>query len=133
MTHNGDMRVRVVPSNHPRFLADGGRQADISACAVAAASSSGLTSTLSFFRSHLICGDAPHIRANGERGEAGDLDVAEEEAHDLLRLGGEGVGEAGEPHLLPDPDLRQRHLLRPPASCRRRRRRSGGVSGRGGG
>ena len=36
---------------------------DISACAVAAASSSGLTSTRSFFRSHLICGDAPHISA----------------------------------------------------------------------
>jgi hypothetical protein len=24
------------------------------------------------------------------------------------------VGEAGEPHLLPHPDLLQRHLLRPP-------------------
>jgi hypothetical protein len=36
---------------------------DISACAEAAASNSGLTSTRSFFRSHLICGDAPHMTA----------------------------------------------------------------------
>jgi len=41
----------------------GSGEKDISACADAAARSSGLTSTRSFFRSHLICGDAPHIRA----------------------------------------------------------------------
>jgi hypothetical protein len=95
------MRVRVVPSDHPRRFLDGGRHhvrarvksnaqkptlnnphhireqtriskgkkkkrkggKDISACAEAAASNSGLTSTRSFFRSHLICGDAPHMTA----------------------------------------------------------------------
>lgn len=56
----------------------------------------------------------------GERvgGRGANLDVAEEEAHDLLGLGGERVGEAGEPHLLADPDLRQRHLRRPAAADR---------------
>lgn len=45
-------------------------------------------------------------------GCAADLDIAEEEAHDLLGLGGEGVGEACEPHLLADLHRGQRHLRR---------------------
>lgn len=45
-------------------------------------------------------------------GAATDLDVAEEEAHDLLGLGGEGMGEAREPHLLADLHRGQRHLRR---------------------
>jgi hypothetical protein len=52
----------------------------------------------------------------GGNGRGGDLGVAEEEPHDLLGLGGEGVGEAGEPHLLADPHGGQRHLRRRPRS-----------------
>lgn len=54
----------------------------------------------------------------GGEGRGANHDVAEEEAHDLLGLRGERVGEAGEPHLLADPDLRQRHLRRPAAADR---------------
>jgi hypothetical protein len=53
---------------------------------------------------------------DGTRGEECDLGVAEEEAHDLLGLGGEGVEEACEPHLLAYPHRGQRHLRRRPRS-----------------
>lgn len=99
---DGDMRVRVVPADDPCSPPDGGRHY------------LGLRrrggEQLGVDLDAVLLPLAPHLRRRapylrGGAAPARGLDVAEEEAHDLLGLGGEGVGEAGEPHLVADPDL----------------------------
>jgi len=106
---HGDMWVRVVPSDHPRSFLDGGRHF------------LGLRrrggEQLGVDLDAVLLPLAPHLRRRppyhgGRAAPARRLDVAEEEAHDLLGLGGEGVGEACEPHLLAYLHRGQRHLRR---------------------
>lgn len=123
---DSDMRVRVVPADHPGRLPNSGRHF------------LGLLGRVGEQRGvdldAVLLPLAPHLRQRapyhrGGAAPAGGLDVAEEEAHDLLGLGGEGVGEACEPHLLAEPDLRQRHLRRPAAAVRLGFRVGAGAEG----